>query len=117
MGPSDSLLAMRKKPRNRILSAPQERQLERFPLTVQNTSQHQETEAEKMQLLHFAAESGRGRAGGDGAPGRRGELCTASPRSAAGARHCLFMLPTHGFHFLLVGRGGKLKQVLQQAGF
>lgn len=78
------------------------------PLTIQDMSQQQETEAEKMQLLHFAAESGRGWAEGDGAPRRTGELCTASLLSpaAAAAPHCLYILPAHGFHFLL--ESGKL---------
>lgn len=79
MGPSKSLLEMQKRARNWILSLLQERQPKRFPLTIQDMSQHHKTEAEEMQLLHFAAESGRGWAGGDAAQGGRGELCTASP--------------------------------------
>lgn len=107
MGPSKSLLEMQKQARKQILALPQARHPERFPLTVQDTSQHQETEAEKMQLLHCVAESGRGWAGGSGALGRRGELCTASLSSGAGTPRCLFILLARGFHFLLEKRGGK----------
>lgn len=44
---------------------------------MQDTSQHQETKAENVQPLHCVAESGREGAAEGGAPGRRGELCTA----------------------------------------
>lgn len=99
--PSKSLLEMQNRARNWILSLPQERQQpEKFPLTIQDMSQHQETEEEKMHLLHFADESGRGWAGGNGALGRRCELCTASLHSAAGAPCSLYILPASGFHFL-----------------
>lgn len=109
VGPSKSLLEMQKRARNWIISLPQERQPERFPLTIQDTSQHQKTKAEKMQPLHFAAESGRGWAGGDGAPGRRGELCTASLHSAVGAV-CYLNFQTLAFTFFWRrGAGGSNK--------
>lgn len=89
MDPFKSPLEMQKRARNQILSLRQEKKTESFPLTIQDTSQHQETEAEKLQLLHFAAESGSGWAGGDG------EVRAAEVSSALllVAPCCLFILP------------------------
>lgn len=59
------LISLHDPPRDGILARPQAAVQDVVAAVhVQDTSQHQETEAEKMQLLHCVAESGRGWAGG-----------------------------------------------------
>lgn len=110
VGPSKGL-QMEKRARNWIHSFLQARQqAERFFLTIQDTSQDQSADAEKMQPLHFAADSGRGWAVDDGALDTRGELCAASLLSIDGVPQCLFIPLACSFHFLLGKRGGKLPE-------